>query len=299
MNTHCILWHIIPDSCNPVVYSLRTLLRKNTSCFAARSRLGSTFDQLQGAELSCFELLARLLQVLEMKLRDKVAGSLFGWFNRGGQPHLPWDRADSWTAHDRARTGGVCFRFAGKRDSSCQGASKAKRRTIRRAARRRQEEMTVPGEKGVGVLLAESVQQGTRPASRELLPLPIPFPENEHVESERLRSLRRAVRSRVKRRVGWQGWANAEVRSMNEIYSKTSASEAGSRPSSLQLASLSRICSTYQGISAAECKSAAEAFKALCGSAPGHTRQIWCQTGHLQGGSRFLARPMFEDGRWC
>ena len=52
--------------------------------------------------------------------------------------------------------------------------------------------MTESGEKGLGVLLAESVQQGNRPVSRELVPLPIPFPENEHVESERLRSLSRA-----------------------------------------------------------------------------------------------------------
>ena len=40
--------------------------------------LGLTFNQLQGAELSCFfELLARRLQMLKMNLRDKVAGSLF------------------------------------------------------------------------------------------------------------------------------------------------------------------------------------------------------------------------------
>ena len=58
------------------------------------------------------------------------------------------------------------------------------------------------------------------------------------------------------RRMGWQGWANDAVRNMNEICSKTSASEAGSRPSSLQLTSLSRICCAYQGISAAEYNSA-------------------------------------------
>ena len=73
------------------------------------------------------------------------------------------------------------------------------------------------------------------------------------------------------RRVGWQGWPDDAVRGMNEIYSKTSASEAGSRTSSLQLASLSRNCNASQGISAADCISAAEAFKALCGSAPGYT----------------------------
>ena len=39
--------------------------------------LGLTLDQLQGAELSCFDL-ARRLHMLEMKLCDKLAGSLFG-----------------------------------------------------------------------------------------------------------------------------------------------------------------------------------------------------------------------------
>ena len=65
--------------------------------------------------------------------------------------------------------------------------------------------MTEPGEEVVGVFLAEAVQKVARPVARELLPLPIPFPENEVVESERIRGLSRAVRSRVKRRVGWQG----------------------------------------------------------------------------------------------
>ena len=82
--------------------------------------------------------------------------------------------------------------------------------------------MTEPGEKGVGVLLAESVQQVERPVSRELLPLPIPFPENEVVESERMRCLSRAVRLRVKRRVDWQGWANAGVHSTNEVFRQDS-----------------------------------------------------------------------------
>ena len=144
--------------------------------------LGLTFDQLQGAELSCFEL-------LEMKLRDKVAGFLFGGsFEKDSHIYL-----------GSGRTGGVRLRFTGKGVNSCQGASKAERSTIRRAARRRLEEMTVPGENAVGVLLAESVQKVERSVSRELLPLPIPLPENEEVESERLRGLSRAMRSRVKR----------------------------------------------------------------------------------------------------
>ena len=57
--------------------------------------------------------------------------------------------------------------------------------------------MTGPCGKGLGVLLAESVQQGNR-LTRELLPQPLAFPENEHVESEHLRCLSRAVRSRRK-----------------------------------------------------------------------------------------------------
>ena len=76
--------------------------------------LGLTFDQLQVAELSCFELLARRLQMVEMKLRDKVAGIALREVNRGGQPHLPWNRADPWAAHDLAGAGGVCFQCAGE-----------------------------------------------------------------------------------------------------------------------------------------------------------------------------------------
>ena len=71
----------------------------------------------------------------------------------------------------------------------------------------------------------EAAQKVARPVVCELLPLPIPFPKNEVVESERIRELSRAVRSRVKRRVGWQGWANAGVRSINEIFGKTASSE--------------------------------------------------------------------------
>ena len=56
---------------------------------------------------------------------------------------------------------------------------------------------------------------------------------------------------------------------MNEIFGKTATSEAGGRPSAMQLSS--RICDAYRGISAADCSSTAEAFKALCGSVPGYT----------------------------
>ena len=103
--------------------------------------------------------------------------------------------------HGTGRTRGllmrVCFRCTGERNSRRKGTSQVTRRTIWRAACRRQEEMTEPCGKGLGVLLVEPVQQGDRPVSRELLPLPIPFPENEHVECEHLRRLSRAVRSRV------------------------------------------------------------------------------------------------------
>ena len=102
--------------------------------------------------------------------------------------------------------------------------------------------MTEPSEKGGG-LLANSAQQILRPVSRELLLLPIPFPDNEKAESERLRELSRAVKSRVNRRVGWQDWTSAGVRSMNEIFSRMSASEAESRPSAMQLNSLDQALS--------------------------------------------------------
>ena len=129
--------------------------------------------------------------------------------------------------------------------AAAKGRQNLREERTRRAARRRQEEMTKPDEKGVRVLLADSVQQVERLVSRELLPLPFPFPENALGESERTRGLSRAE----------VAWANAGVRSTNEIFGKTAVSEAGGRPSATQLSSLSRICDACRGISAAECKS--------------------------------------------
>ena len=59
---------------------------------------------------------------------------------------------------------------------------------------------------------------------------------------------------------------------MNEIFGKPATSEAWGRSSAMQLSSLSRIYDAYQGISAADCNSTVKAFKALCGSVPGYTR---------------------------
>ena len=79
-----------------------------------------TFDQLQSAELSCMELSVRRLLMLEMKHRDKVAGSLLGGFNRGGQPHSSWHPGHS---HDRARARGVALQVC-EGDSRCERTSK-------------------------------------------------------------------------------------------------------------------------------------------------------------------------------
>ena len=134
--------------------------------------------------------------------------------------------------------GGAGFQYTVGGTCSYQGAANSSRRSFRRAARRRPEGTTEPGEKGVGVLLATSVQEVERPVSPELLPLPISFLVNEVAESERISGLSRAVRSSVKRRAGW---ANAGVRSVNETFGKTATSEVGGRPSAMQLSSLSRI----------------------------------------------------------
>ena len=58
--------------------------------------------------------------MLEMKLRDKVAGSLFGVQSRKTR-----DKADTWALHDRARTG-FAFGVLAK-----ETASVKKRRKLR------------------------------------------------------------------------------------------------------------------------------------------------------------------------
>ena len=121
--------------------------------------------------------------------------------------------------------------------------------------------MTEPGEEGVRVLLAESVQKVERPVSCELLPLPIPFPEKRG-------------KWKASGYVGSVGVACQEARGLarlGERFGKTATSEAGGRPSAMHLSSLSRICDAHRGISATDCTSIAEAFKAHCCSVPGYT----------------------------
>ena len=93
---------------------------------------------------------------------------------------------------------------------------------------------------------------------------------------------------------------------MIEIYSKTSASETSAkrrlrRPGAARLrsssSSLSRICGAYREISAADCKFCRGSLQSVLRfSAWLHRNR--CQTGYLQGGPRFPARPCREDGRW-
>ena len=149
--------------------------------------------------------------------------------------------------------------------------------------------MTAPGEKEVDVLLAESVRQVEKPVSRELLPLPIPFPENEVVESERMRGLSRAARSRVKRRVGC---ANVEVHSMSKIF-------GGGRRRAVCDATLISVTNLRSLSRDKRCRlqfHRGNLQSALQFSAWLHWN--WCQTGHLQRGSRFCGRPGCKDGRW-
>ena len=131
--------------------------------------LGSTFGQLQGAELSCFELLARRVRLLEMKFRDKVAGIPFGCsFEEDSNLYL-----------GTGQTRGLLM-IASELEEFASGLlakETAAAQESRRAARWRPEEMTVPGEERVAVLVTKAVQKVARPVSRELLPLPIPFPK--------------------------------------------------------------------------------------------------------------------------
>ena len=99
-----------------------------------------------------------------------------------------------------------------------------------------------------------------------------PFPDNEKAEGERCRGLSRAVRSRVNRRVGWQDWANAGVRSMND---DLQAERLRRRPEVVRLRCSTILWTNFAMlivvVSAVECNNAAEAFKMLCSSVPGYT----------------------------
>ena len=167
----------------------------------------------------------------------------------------------------------------------CKRTSKTSRRACRRAARRRQEEITVPGEKGVSGLLANPAQQVLRPVSRELLPLPIPVPDHEKAEGERLRGLSGAVRSRVNRARLGQCWGAQQERDLQQNVGfggrKLSVCDAAQFfGPNVQCLSGDERCRVQQ------CRGSLQS--ALRFSAWVHWER--CQTGHLQGGSRGPAR---------
>ena len=147
------------------------------------------------------------------------------------------------------------------------------------------------------MLLAETVQKVERPVTRELLPLPISLPENEVLESERIRGLSRVVRSCVKRRVGWQGWANAGVRSVSVNLRQNG--DPGGRGSVVYDAARFFVTNLRCLSGDDRCR-----VQNYCGSLQSALRFCaWlhrnrCQTRYLQGGPRFPARPRREDDRW-
>ena len=107
-----------------------------------------------------------------MKHRDKMDWSLLGAGERGlSRRTAAFILARSTRSpHDFAGTGEFASGVLAKETSTAKERRKLREETCRRAARRRQEKMTVPGEREVGALLATSAQQVSRPVSRELPP---------------------------------------------------------------------------------------------------------------------------------
>ena len=97
-------------------------------------------------------LLARRVQLLEMKLRDKVAGSLLGVsIEEDSHIYLGTGRT-RWLLVIAPELEEFASGVLAKETAAAKECRKTPRRTHRRAARRRPEEMTVPGEEGVGCL---------------------------------------------------------------------------------------------------------------------------------------------------
>ena len=166
----CILWLNIQDLRNSVLYSLRTLLRKDISYFVARLWLEwslISFRVQSSHGLSCWRDDYRCSR---WNFRDKVIDSLFGYPIEDDSHSFLGIEQTRGLLMIASELGGVYFRCADKGDSSCPGVAESPRdQRSDTSVRRRQEEMFISDEKGLDVLLADSVQQDNRSVSRELL----------------------------------------------------------------------------------------------------------------------------------
>ena len=91
--------------------------------------------------------------------------------------------------------------------------------------------MTVPGEKEVGASSRYFSPANLKACLPGSAPITDPFPRQRGSGERTVTWPQSCSEVTCQRRVGWQSLANAGVRSMI----KTSVSEAGSRPSSMQL----------------------------------------------------------------
>ena len=118
--------------------------------------------------------------------------------------------------------------------------------------------------------LSFGVVSGQRRVARELLPCPVTsFSANRGslLGAETLKTVSRAVRSRVRRRAGNNQWMESGIDTLNELYARPQPVEDAAL-SSGQLRALDEIRGAYAQVRAPVCKDPAAALDELCGHRP-------------------------------
>ena len=76
----------------------------------------------------------------------------------------------------------------------------------------------------------------------------LPFDDVDVIVTATFASLSRSVRQRVRRRIGWQSWANDGVAALNELGSGVREPKAGQTSSSGQRSCLQEIQEAYKSV---------------------------------------------------
>ena len=108
-------------------------------------------------------------------------------------------------------------------------------------------------------------------SSKELFPLPLPYPQAGKLCHAAGHS--RSVRRQLRRSGMWQQWANDAVQSLNCLAGRPGEQE--SAPSVAQQVSLDGLVEPFKrmGLPPADLYPA-EAFRELCGTMPGYTEEV-------------------------
>ena len=109
--------------------------------------------------------------------------------------------------------------------------------------------------------------RGRSAVPRDLLPCALPYVGDECIADGRVLHVSRSVRSRIRKKMGWRGWLNSAVGTLNELAGHSFEGDPSQKISLGQKLCLDEMVDVFRGLESPPCMTAAAACDELCGRA--------------------------------